>query len=82
MTAQQQTEPRPIVTWASMSDVQLTRTLAAMSMLGGGFVQAMAIAMYRADPGNLRRLQDAFPELAGQYGPGSLPYLRREGDGE
>ena len=81
MTAQQQTEPRPIVTWASMSDVQLTRTLATMSILGCGFVQAMAIAMYRADPENLQRLQDAFPELAWRYGPGSGPYQSREGEG-
>ena len=75
-------QPPATVTWASMSDVQLTRTLAAMAILGGGFVQAMSTAMYRADPDNLQRLQDAFPELAERYGPGSAPYQSREGAGE
>lgn len=73
--------PHPIK-WALMTDTQMTRTLAAMARLGGDFVQAMAMVMYRADPENLQRLQDAFPELAWRYGPGSGPYKAREGASE
>lgn len=82
MTAQQGADSPHCIKWATMSEEQLTRTLSAMAILGGGFVKAMAIAMYRADSESLQRLQDAFPELAWRYGPGSGPYQSREGEGE
>jgi len=41
--------------------------LRAMEMLGGGFVQAIAKAFYRADSVNYERLKAAFPDIWVKY---------------
>lgn len=35
--------------------------------IGGGFASALAVAFRRADPGNRRRLREAFPDLISRY---------------
>lgn len=40
-----------------------------MSLYGGAFVQALASLIGRADEDNLRRIEDAFPEIIEKYGP-------------
>ena len=45
----------------------LSHTLQAMLRFGGSFDRALALAAMRADPDNLRRLRDAFPELFAQF---------------
>ena len=39
----------------------------AMQKYGGSFVQALAVAFFRADEPNLHRLKAAFPELWTEY---------------
>ena len=39
----------------------------AMRKFGGSFVQALAIAARSADPENMRRLKEAWPEYWMQY---------------
>ena len=41
--------------------------LSVMSIYGGSFVQALAEAALRADPENLERLKNAFPEYWDEY---------------
>ena len=50
---------------------QLHRTFLAMERHGGGFCSRLAAAWYAADPGNRRRLEDAFPHLIDDFGPNS-----------
>ena len=42
-------------------------TLKAMTTFGGGFVKALAQAAHQADPINLERLKQAFPEYWKKY---------------
>lgn len=46
------------------------RTAKVMFQFGGSFCQALAMAVQQADPANLRRIYDAFPELLSEYEPG------------
>lgn len=46
----------------------------AMDCYGGSFVSCIAQAARRADPSNLYRLFQAFPDLFAQYGPGTKFY--------
>lgn len=39
----------------------------AMMSFGGGFVEALARAFYRADPCNAEKLKRAFPEYWAEY---------------
>ena len=43
----------------------------AMDAYGGSFVSSIAQAARRADPSNLYRLFQAFPDLFADYGPGT-----------
>jgi len=45
--------------------VQATAT--AMQQRGGGFVQALGVALAKADPANRERIHQAFPEYWEQY---------------
>lgn len=49
-----------------MSDKEL-RVIQAMLHRGGGFVQALAVAMRQADPVNFLILKRAFPDIWRQY---------------
>ena len=40
-----------------------------MRTYGGSFVKALADCVLRADPSNLMKLRDAFPEYFSQYHP-------------
>lgn len=64
-----------------MSPVTLTpqeqwRTFLAMQRYGGGFCVALACAWFKADAANRRRIENAFPHLVEDYGPGSHFYTR------
>lgn len=48
----------------------------AMHRYGGGFVNALASAMERADGRNRQRLLDTFPDIVNDYGPGGLFYRK------
>ena len=54
-----------------MTDSDIYWTFATAYQHGGGFFQALAHAGLKADPGNKRRLLDAFPELVATYGTAS-----------
>lgn len=43
------------------------KTLSTMNQHGGAFVQALAIAAFKADPDNLKRIKDAFSDLWAKY---------------
>lgn len=58
--------------WRDMTDSQKHATLMTMHRYGGGFVHCLADAWTLADSYNRLRLENAFPELADQYGPDSL----------
>ena len=46
----------------------------AMRLYGGSFVKALGAAFTAADPTNMQRLLDAFPDYVQKYGPGSAPF--------
>ena len=50
-----------------MNQEDLYWTEKEMKQFGGGFVKALAEAMSQADPFNIQRIQDAFPEYMSQY---------------
>jgi hypothetical protein len=50
-----------------MTRDELMPVLDAMRLHGGGFVQALAIAMLRADSENLRILTEAFSDKIQEY---------------
>ena len=52
-------------------------TLQTAMRYGGSFIKVVALAGTKADPVNLKRLLDAFPEIVKQYGPSSILYLRK-----
>jgi hypothetical protein len=54
-----------------MTDSDIYWTLATASQYGGSFYQALGQAGLKADPGNKRRILDAFPELVATYGTAS-----------
>lgn len=54
-----------------MTDQDTWTMREAMDQYGGGFVEAFAECLARADRNNFGRLLNAFPELVEQYGPGS-----------
>jgi len=54
------------ITEAEMSD-DLQQTVMAMLVYGGSFDKALAAAALRADPDNLRKLQEAFGDLFQKY---------------
>jgi len=49
-----------------MSDEDL-KTVEAMAKFGGSFMKALAAAAFRADPENLRRIKEAWPEYWTRY---------------
>ncbi len=51
-----------------MKDASDFAVATAMQRFGGGFAQALAMAMLRADAENLAKLRAAFPELWEEYG--------------
>lgn len=53
-------------------------TSLAMEQFGGSFVQALGLALRRADSENQLRILDAFPDYIKQYGPGSSYYKHAE----
>lgn len=58
----------------SLTPAELHRTFDAMRSHGGGFVQALAVAWFKADPVNRGRIQMAFPHLIESFGPSSIYY--------
>lgn len=50
-----------------MTDQELDAVLARMERYGGGFAQALAVTIRRADANNRRILLDAFAHLLTQY---------------
>lgn len=58
-------------TFAALDATTQFRTFAAMERHGGGFCSALAQAWFKADSGNKRRLEGAFPHLLADYGPES-----------
>ena len=52
-------------------------TLQTAMKHGGSFIQAVALAGTIADPVNLKRLLDAFPEITAEYGPSSTLYIHK-----
>jgi hypothetical protein len=54
-----------------MTEADIYWTFATAYQHGGGFFQSLAAAGLKADPGNKRRLLDAFPELVATYGTAS-----------
>jgi len=52
-----------------MSESDIYWTFVTGSKYGGSFYKALAHAGLAADPGNKRRILDAFPELVATYGP-------------
>jgi hypothetical protein len=54
-----------------MTDSDIYWTLATACQYGGSFYQALGQAGLKADPGNKRRILDAFPEMVATYGVAS-----------
>lgn len=55
--------------------------VAAMRRYGGGFVKALAEAVYLADPAHAARLKAAFPEVWLKYGALAERDAQAERDG-
>jgi hypothetical protein len=55
----------------TLTPTDMHRTFLAMECHGGGFCAALARAWYKADPGNKRRIEAAFPHLLDDFGPDS-----------
>lgn len=55
----------------TLTPTDMHRTFHAMECHGGGFCAALARAWYKADPGNKRRIEAAFPHLLDDFGPDS-----------
>jgi hypothetical protein len=53
---------------------QLYYTFASMHRHGGSFCAALALAWCKGDSTNKRRIEDAFPHLLEDFGPGSRYY--------
>jgi hypothetical protein len=62
------------MTTITLSPRQAVCTFESMERHGGGFCRALAHAWYKADPGNKRRIEAAFPHLLEDFGPGSSFY--------
>ena len=60
----------------ALTPTDLHRTFASMERYGGNFCAALANAWYKADPGNKRRIESAFPHLLEDFGPGSRFHAR------
>jgi hypothetical protein len=58
-------------TFATLTAHDQWRTFLAMECHGGGFCRALANAWYKADGGNKRRIESAFPHLLTEFGPNS-----------
>ena len=58
----------------ALSPEQMHRTWEIAQQYGGGFVSALAQAWLKADQENRARIEQAFPHLIEQYGPGSPFY--------
>lgn len=43
------------------------KIVAMMEKYGGSFVKALAVAFYRADHGNFKKLKNAFPDYWKEY---------------
>lgn len=54
-------------------------TLKAMSKYGGGFVKALAQAAHQADPNNLQRIKNAWPEYWKEYSEMSKSLWEKDG---
>ena len=59
------------MTTDTLDRLQLHRTFEAMQRYGGGFCGKLAQAWFAADPRNKARIEQAFPELLDDFGPGS-----------
>ena len=60
--------------YTTLTREQLYYTFASMHRHGGGFCAALSRAWMLADPTNKRRIEDAFPHLLEDFGPGSRYY--------
>lgn len=63
------TPAAPSLDYAHFS-AQISPTLAAMRLYGGGFMTALAGAFAKADAANRHRLFTAFADQLAAYGPG------------
>ena len=54
-----------------MTDSDIYWTLATACQYGGSFYQSLGQAGLKADPGNKRRILQAFPEMVATYGTAS-----------
>jgi hypothetical protein len=54
-----------------MTDSDIYWTLATACQYGGSFYQSLGQAGLKADPGNKRRILNAFPEMVATYGVAS-----------
>ena len=61
----------PTTTTTTTDRMQLHQTFEAMERNGGGFCSKLARAWFAADPRNKARIEQAFPELLQDFGPGS-----------
>lgn len=59
------------MTTHTLDRLQLHRAFEAMERDGGGFCAKLARAWFAADPRNKARIEQAFPELLEDFGPGS-----------
>jgi hypothetical protein len=57
-----------------ITTAQMHRTWEIAQQYGGGFVSALAQAWFRGDQRNKERIEQAFPHLIEEYGPGSSFY--------
>ena len=62
------------LTVESLTLIEVHRTFESMERHGGGFCSQLAKAWYVADRGNKNRLEQAFPHLLADFGPGSRYY--------
>lgn len=68
------TPPKRLPLWRMMTADEQSKTLRAMTNMGGGFARRLAEAWNVADRTNSDRLGDAFDDLVQQFGPGSPNY--------
>lgn len=47
--------------------IEQTKVSHAMIRWGGGFVNALGLALMKADPNNAQKIKDAFPEYWAEY---------------
>lgn len=58
-------------TFATLPENDQWHTFATMQRHGGGFCAALAVAWFKADAANRRRIETAFSHLLADFGPES-----------